>query len=181
MKKLKELKEEELKALYDNNSDFQQTILDRIYEDNMYIQSEEYKNMGADALEYNDYYSSFYLSTPRVCGAKAPEKVAGKLDADYMTEENGKKYKKLCELIEKWENMTEDEQESDAGEALYNEACDACDELADGLTAQFREFENVEDGQEYSIFELITDGGDYMSNWETDGEKVFEHITKVYK
>lgn len=177
MKKIKELKIEELKKLYNDNKDFQSVVFDRCYENNMYWQAEEFKLMGAEVFDYNDHYSSFFLSTPTIYGSKAPEKVAGKLDADYMTEENAKLYKKLCELNAKME----DAEEWDEDREEYAEMTRVCDELADGLTEQFRAYEDISDEQIDEELEAILDGDDYMGEWETDGEKIFETIIKTYK
>lgn len=178
-KKLSELQPSELKKLYENNNDFAGELYERVYSDMMVAQADEADNLGADAFEYRDHYTSFYLSTPRVYGSRAPEKIAGALDADYMTDENAKLYKRLCDKIDEWENMTTDEQETDKGSAIYEDACELCDQLADGITAQLRAYEDITTEQvEDALRELDIYG---MSDWETDGEKVFEHITKVYR
>lgn len=181
MKTLKDLTKEELRELYKNNKQFNSVVYELAYDDAMYWQGEEFKLMGAVVFDYNDHYSSFYLSTPRVYGSKTPEKVAGELDADYMTPENSELYKKLCDKIDEWENMTTDEQEEEKGERVYDDACELCDKLADGLTEQFRAYENITEEQCEQVLDAILDGNYSMSEWETDGKKVFEHITKVYE
>lgn len=178
-KKLRELQPSELKKLYETNNEFAGEVYNRVYDDAMTLQLDESEQLGAQVFEYHDHYTSFYLSTPRVYGAKAPEKVAGALDADYMTPENAELYAKLCAKMDEWENMTTDEQEEEKGEQVYNDACDLCDELADGITAQLRAYEDITAEQVEDALNDIDALG--MADWETDGEKVFEHITKVYR
>lgn len=180
-KKLSELSKSELQKILKENREFESAVYESAYEDAMRGQEIEFEEMGARVFDYSDHYSSFYLSTPLVYGVKAPEKVAGKLDADYMTDENSELYKKLCDKMNQWENMTTDEQETEEGEAVYNEACELCDELADGITKQLRAYEDITDEQVAQVIEDIADGNSYMSDWTTNGAQVFEHITKIYK
>lgn len=179
MKKLQELSIEELKKLYENNKEFAAAVYDAAYESAMYWQGEEFENMGARVFDYHDYYASFYLTTPTSYGARYPEKVAGKLDADYMTAENAELYAKLCEKIEKWENMTADEQ--DEHEELEDEAADICDKLAEGITEQLRAYENITEDAITDELEAIREGMSGAAEWETDGAAVYQHITKTYK
>lgn len=181
MKKLYELKKSELKNLYETNDEFSNAVYSYAYDDAMVAQGDEYDALGADVFEWHDHYTSFYLTTPKVYGGKAPEKVAGNLNADYMTPENAELYAKLCAKMDEWENMTTDEQEEEKGEQVYNDACELCDELADGITAQLRAYEEITDEQIDAVLDYITDNACYMSEWETDGAKVFEHITKIYQ
>lgn len=178
-KKLSELSKSELQKILKENRDFESAVYESAYEDAMRGQEIEFEEMGAQVFEYSDHYSSFYLSTPRVCGGKAPEKVAGALDADYMTPENSELYKKLCDKMNQWENMTIDEQDKNGN--IYDEACELCDELADGITKQLRAYEDITDEQVAQVIEDIADGNSYMSDWTTNGAQVFEHITKIYK
>lgn len=178
-KKLSELKKSELQKLLKENRDFEREVFERAYEDAMRAQEIEGEEMGVEVFDYHDYYTSFYLSTPLVYGVKAPEKVAGKLDADYMTDENSELYKKLCDKMNQWDNMTTDEQ--DENEKIYDEACELCDELADGITKQLRAYEDITDEQVAQVIEDIADENSNMSDWTTNGAQVFEHITKIYK
>ena len=181
MKTLHDLNDKELREFYDNNNDIQRQAWQNAYEDNMFCQEQEFKEMGAEVFDYHDHYSSFYLSTPTIQGAKAPEKVAGKLEKDYMNPDNAKLYDKLNELTDKWENMTFDEQQSDKGDELYDKMIDACDKLADGITEQLREYENISDEEAYDLFKQNAYDG-YMSDWEVNekGEAI-ETIYKTYK
>lgn len=177
MKKLYELEKNELKNLYETNDEFSNAVYSYAYDDAMVAQGDEYDALGADVFEWHDHYSSFYLSTPKVYGGKAPEKVAGNLNADYMTPENAELYAKLCELNDKMENAEEWDEERPE----YEEMTKLCDELADGITAQLRAYEEITDEQIDAVLDYITDNACYMSEWETDGAKVFEHITKIYQ
>lgn len=179
MKKLKELNDKELEKLFNENNDFHDYCINQAYENSMFCQESEANEMGISVFDYHDHYSSFYLSTPMVYGVKEPEKIAGKLDADYMTPENAKLYKKLCKLTEKWENLEYDDLYGDKGEKLHNDMTDICDKLADGLTEQLRAYESVSEEQAFENLKIEIENG-WLDEWETDGEKIYQAITKIY-
>lgn len=181
MKTLKELNDKELKELYENNQELKQHAWEDAYNDAVFMQEEEFDNLGAKVFDYHSNYSSFYFTTPIKQGAKEPEAVAHKLDKDYMSEENAKLYDKLNKLTDKWENMTFDEQQSDEGDELYDKMIDACDKLAKGITEQLTSYEDVSEEQAFEEFCFqATDG--YMSNWTVNEKgEVTETIYKTYK
>lgn len=181
MKTLKELNDKELKELYENNQELKQHAWEDAYNQSMDLQGEESDRIHAEMFEYRDHYSSFYLTTPTEYGAKYPERVANKLDADYLTPENQYLYTKLNNLINAWENMTTDEQDEEKGEKIYDEATAVCDKLAEGITEQLRAYEDVSDEQAFEEFKFQAQEG-YMSDW-TVNEKgvVTETIYKTYK
>ena len=178
MTKLKAYNLDELRDLYDKNKEFAQAVYERVYEEAMEWQAEEFKLCGAEAFNYHDHYSSFYLTTPIPNGVKDGKSLRGELDEDYMTEEMKPLYKKLCENAEKmdWLEYQCDE---------YCKLDEECDELADKLaelyTNMLRTWETITDEQIWEELGRIADGEHYMSEWETDGTKVYEHITKEYK
>lgn len=177
MKKLKELSIDELVELYDKNNGFNQAVFEQVYEQAMFWQGEEYKLSGADNFDYHDHYNSFYLTCPMVYGAKSPEKLVGKLDEDYMTEEMKPLYKKLCELNDKME----DAEDWDETRPEYDEMRDIADKLAELYTDMLRALETIDMEYVREELQMIADGEHYMSEWETDGTNVYEHITKTYK
>ena len=177
-KPLRQLTREERRALLRKNNDLRNAVAESCYETNMFCQRDEFEDMGAKVFDYHDHYCSFYLSTPTVYGAKAPEQVANALDSDYLSPEEKKVYDELCAEIDKWENM--DWEEQDANEELYDHAIELCDELADKLTDHFRAYEEITEEQMDEEFEFNAIDG-YMSEWTTDGEEVYETITKIYK
>ena len=138
MRTLKNLTEAELKQLLKENKQLRNKAIDDAYSQLMFMQEEEFRLMHADVFEYNDHYSSFYLTTPSVYGSKTPEKVAHEIDRDYLNEDAVKVYDELNMLIDQWENMTTDEQ--DEHEDLYQKACDTCDKLAETITKQLRQY-----------------------------------------
>lgn len=181
MKTLKELDDKELKELYENNQELKQHAWEDAYNQSMDCQGEESNLLHAEVFGYHDHYSSFYLTTPTEYGAKCPERVANKLDADYMTPENQYLYTKLNNLINAWENLTYDEQQEEKGEKIYDEAIEACDKLAEGITEQLRTYENVSDEQAFEEFYFQATEG-YMADWEvTEKGEVTETIYKTYK
>lgn len=179
MKKLSELTEQELRDLFNDNCDFNDYCYEQAYQVAMDCQNDEFNNMNAKVFDYHNHYTSFYLSTPVIYGAKEPEAVAHKLDRDYMTAENMALYDKLNELTDEWENMDWDEQQSDKGEKLYDDMIATCDDLADGLTEQFREYENVKENDAWGWLQQAIEWGE-IADWQTDGKKVYQTITKVY-
>lgn len=177
MRKLKELTLDELHQLYDTNREFRAVIWDNCYEDNMYWQGEETKEIfgrNNSTYEYHDNYSSFYLRV------KDYERFVDSIkDTDYLSPESIELYGKAKELSDKWNAMDYDEQ--DENEELYHELEQAADALMASIEKQLRDYEDVDDEQIDDMLQQIKDGGHYMSDWETDGEKVYEHITKEYK
>lgn len=171
---INELSKDEIKKLMGKNKWLEDKVYEYAYEDAMRAQNEECKLMGAEAFEYHDHYNSFYLTTPTIYGAKAPEKVAGKLDAEYMSEEDAKLYKELCELIDKWENMTTDEQ--DEHEDVYDKASELCDKLAEHLTTYFRGFEDITDEQIDQVIDEMIEGYCWLGELEVEDGKIKEVI-----
>lgn len=181
MKTLKELSEQELVELFKKNQALQDYCYQLAYDEAMLCQEEDSRLIGCDVFDVNSHYSSFYFSTPEKYGVKAPEQVAGKLDKNYMNDDNAKLYDELCKAIETWEGMTIDEQDTAEGEALFDQACDICDELADGLTKQLRIYEDIDEGYALETLKQNASGLNFMADWETDGQVVYEHITKTYR
>ena len=68
----------------------------------------------------------------------------------------------------------------DKGEKLHNDMTDICDKLADGLTEQLRAYESVSEEQAFENLKIEIENG-WLDEWETDGEKVYQNITKIYK
>ena len=137
----------------------------------MWQQGEEFKLLGADAFDYHDHYSSFYLTTPCVYGAKAPEKLAGKLDADYMSEEDAKLYKELCELNDKME----DAEEWDEERPEYARMIEIADKLAEDITEQLRAYEDTT-GYEEQIIDDIIDGYNWLGELEVEDGTITEIV-----
>lgn len=177
MKLLHELTREELKTLYEKNHDFQSQIWESVYADNMYWQSEEYKQLfGEDnrAIEYHDHYTSFYLTI-----RNHDIFIENINDPDLLIESNRKLYDKAKELAEKWNNMDYDEQDEN-GE-VYDELEKVQNELIDGITEQLRAYEDISDDQIDQKLEDISENINGMGEWETDGERIYQTIVKTYK
>lgn len=182
MKTLKDLNDKELKELYENNQEIRDRAWEDTYNNAMNCQAFEADEIGIEVFNYHNHYSSFYLTTPMRYGTKCPELVANKLkDADYLNKENAELYDKLNKLIDKWENLTYDEQQEEKGEKIYDEAIVVCDKLAEGITEQLRAYEDAGDEQAFEEFKFLAQEG-YMSDW-TINEKgeVTETIYKTYK
>lgn len=180
MKKLKDLTSEEIKKLYEKNQGFKDLILNYIYDEKNMLQGEEAENIKTDVFEYHNHYSSFYLATPCFYGVKDGHKVAHKLDEDYLNEENAAIYKELNATADIYENL--DAEELDAqGEELEEKMNVLSDKLADGITRQLREYENITELGVDGALDFISDDMSPFSDFDTDGVKVYEYITKIYK
>ena len=177
MKQLKDLTTNELKTLFKNNKAIQNKAYELAYDNAMNAQAEEFENMGAGVFEYHDDHSSFFLTTPKVYGAKAPEMICDALHAEYLNEENGRLYKKLIDLYTKMQ----DAEEWDEDREEYDEMIEVCDKLAEGITSQLRAYEDYD---ENDALEALKDAIEYgtMGDWQIDDDGVvYEHITKFYK
>ena len=182
MKKLNELSFDELKKLYNNNNDFSVLIYEKVYENNMFWQEDLYyqffgKNRD-DGVKHNSHYTSFYLTISDA--EKFWKNIRETLETDYLTDEAKKVYESGVKIYEKWENMTWDEQEEDDGGTLWDEMETEAKKLLEYLESDLHQFENITDADIDNYLQAIIDDAVYMGDFETDGEKVFENITKVY-
>lgn len=169
---INELNKDEIKELMANNKWLEDKVYNEAYESAMWAQSEEYKLIGAECFDYHDHYSSFYLTTPTIYGAKAPEKVAGKLDTEYLSEEDTKLYNELCELNDKME----DAEEWDEDRPEYERMTEIADELAEHLTTYFRDFEDITDEQIDQVIDDMIDGYCWLGELEVEDGKIKEVI-----
>ena len=167
MKKLKDLTKEELLALEAGNKWLAERIDELATDDASMVQADEFELMGAKVFDYHDHYSSFYLTTPMVYGAKAPEKVAGALDRDYLSEEQAKLYNRLCEL----NKAMEDAEEWDEERPEYAEMVEVCDKLAESITESLREYEDYS-GYRDEKLEAILSGDSWLSDLETEDGRI---------
>lgn len=167
---INELSKDAIKELMGKNKWLEDKVYEQAYEDAMWAQSEEFKLMGADCFDYHDHYTSFYLTTPTFYGAKSPEKIAGKLDKDYLSEEDRKLYEELCELNGKME----DAEEWDEDREEYKRMTEIADELADHLTAYFRGFEDITDEQIDQVIDYMIEGYCWLGELEVEDGKIKE-------
>lgn len=180
MKTLKELSIEELRELESKNREFSNKVYEDAYATNMDLQEDEFNMIGAKVFDYHDHYTSFYLTTPMHYGVRDGHAVAHKLNDEYLSQISLALYEKLNKLADEYENLTADELD-ERGDDLEEQMSDVCDNLAEHLTDELREYEKVSEEDIDSILGLIADGEHYMGDWETDGTTVYEHITKEYK
>lgn len=174
--KIKDMTRAEFGELLETNKWLARQVEELVEEAVSFGQSEEFKLIGAEAFDYHHHYTSFYLSIPVRNGVKSGYSVAGKLYRDYLNEENAKIYDDLCDLADKWDSMTYDEQDENGDiDAKMDELCGR---LADGVTEQLRAWENWEtyvDVKEQEI-ELILSGDRYISDLEVEDGKIKEVI-----
>lgn len=176
MKQLKELTTNEIETLFKTNKAIQSKAYELAYDYAMQCQADEYDLIKANVFDYNNDHSSFFLTTPKVYGSKAPEKVAEELDADYLNEDNAKLYRKLNLLYAKMQ----DAEERDEDRAEYAEMVEVCDKLAEGITAQLRSYEDYDERDALEALKDAIECGE-MSDSEIDGSMVIETIKKVYR
>lgn len=180
MRTLKEMTREELEKLFRDNKEINNRAYEDAYGEALECQGWESDEIKTEVFDYHNHYNSFYLTTPTVYGSKCPEKVANQLQSDYLNTENAYLYTKLNNLIDKWERMTTDEQDTEEGEKIYDEATETCDKLAEGITKQLRAYEDITETDAIECFIQNASEG-YMSDWEESDGKVYEHITRVYE
>lgn len=175
MKKLGEMSVQELQDLYDKNNGFACEVDERVMDIQYEVQSEQFDLVGAKVFDYHDHYNSFYLTIPTRYGVRDELEVAHKLDRDYMTESTARIYDKFNELADKWGELTDDD------DKLEEELRIAGDELAEALTDDLRSYEQFDKYDVENYLQAVADNLYDMSEWETDGTVVYEHITKEYK
>lgn len=168
---LQDMTREQLLELKASNNWLAEKISEQAWDDAMWQQGEESKLLGADAFEYHDHYNSFYLTCPKVYGGKAPEKLVGKLDTDYMSEEDGKLYNELCKLNDKME----DAEEWDEDREEYARMIEIADTLAEHITEQLRAYEDTT-GYEEQIIDDIIDGYNWLGELEVEDGVITEIV-----
>ena len=180
MRKLGEMSLQELQDLYDKNKDFAREVDERVMNIQYETQSEQFDLVGAKVFDYSNHYTSFYLTTPMHYGAKDGWSVAHKLNRDYMADSTAQIYDKLNALADELENMESDElaENKDEYENRMNNICDA---LAEALTNDLRCYEQFDKHDVENYLQAVADNLYRMSEWETDGTVVYEHVTWEYK
>ncbi len=178
MKKLQELTRDELKSLYGKNTEFRLAIDQFVYDENGLLSQDrynEYFEKDARGFKYNDHYTSFYYTL-----TEAEEFVGSvkKTARDYFEEEAQKHFDKMFDLYEKWENMAWEEQ--DENEKVYLDLEAEAEYILKCIEDDLKSFEEITDDEVESVLDLIIDGV-YMSDWETDGEKVYWEETHILK
>lgn len=168
---IQDMTREQLLELKASNKWLEEKINEQAWDDAMWQQSEEFKLLGADAFDYHDHYSSFYLTCPTIGGGKAPEKLVGKLDADYMSDEDGKLYKELLELNDKME----DAEEWDEDREEYARMIEIADKLAEDITEQLRAYEDATEYEEQIIDDII-DGYNWLGELEVEDGVITEIV-----
>lgn len=178
-KKLKTLSQSELKELCEKNHEFGNQVFEAVYEENMFLQGEEYKGIfggsGNSTFSYNDHYTSFYLRL------KDPEHFICTVCPDYLCPEAQPYWTECDKLEQKWSEMTYDEQQSEEGEKVFAALEENSEKLLQAIEDQLHEYERVGEDQVKDYLERITEGSVSMSEWKTDGKAVYEEIVKIYR
>lgn len=142
-KYLKEMTKEEVRQIVKGNERLRGEIYDRCYEGNMFIQSEQTELiLGKEwhqYIDYHDHYQSFYLTVRNV------ERTLRNLDTDYMGESDAEKTEEVRKLLEKWDDMTWEEQEEN--EDLWTEIEEKTGELVSSVERDLHEYEDISDDQ----------------------------------
>ncbi len=180
-KLLKTLSLGELKTLYANNNDFQYAVYEDAYEDNMFWQNEWGNEMlGKDnrGYRFHDDHQSFFFSLE---DAERFVNDLPKSCRDYLPNDKVELYDKAQRLLDKWQNMTYDEQDEDEG--TYNDLEQTAKELLDAIEETLHQFENINDEDIEQALQKIADDCSYMGEWELqdDGTTIAEYKTKLYK
>lgn len=168
---IQDMTREQVAELAKSNKWLAEKISEQAWDDAMFRQGEEFKLVGADVFGYHDHYSSFYLTCPTVGGGKAPEKLVGKLDTGYMSEEDGKLYKELLELNEKMEDAEEWDEDCDE----YDKMIEIANTLAEHITEQLRAYEDTT-AYEEQIIDDIADGYNWLGELEVEDGVITEVV-----
>lgn len=176
MKSLKELSEDELRQLAENNEQLRAEIAERVYEDNMFAQGEDYEQIFGKnnrTIEYHDHYQSFYLTI------SDHDHFVENIDRECLTIDGMKYYDRAKSLLEQWQNMDYDEQ--DENSELYEKIERVNEQLLREIESFLHDYENITKDEMNDYLDIIMDGVSDMSEWKTDGEIVYQYMTRVYK
>ena len=171
---LKNLSKQELYDLCEKNDNFMNQYYERVYEDNMYWQEEEGKNMlGIEYYKYidiRDNYSSFYLVL------KDWHKFIDNLDSDYLCQEGIELYNYIITKRDTLYNM---EQYSDNYDNLEEHLENKCKELLKICEKQLHEYEKYPDFTQ--VFDNMYDLDWYLENdYYTDENKEKIYVDVAY-
>lgn len=173
---LKDMDFERAFEIVKKNKQLENELYERCYEVAMWQQSEEFELVlgkeWRDYVDYNDSYSSFYLRL------NDSVKLIKNIDGDYLDEYDKRLLVKGVELVNKWDDMTWEEQDEDeeTEEQIDKIAC----ELLEHIESMLHEYENISD----EFFR------DEVANWLEDCEHyikdgedsvVYLDVTKSYK
>lgn len=173
MKAIKELTKQELRDLLDKNKEFESYVWERAYQSNMVWQEERSKELlgEADGIKINNHYNSFFFSL-----SDARAFFGTIVEGNIYYDEQKALYKQAEKMLAEYDNMTADETD-ERGDEVWGEFEETCEKLMKLIEAELLDFENVSDGDIENEMEYLLDECEF----ETDGEKVYETITKVYR
>ena len=181
MKKLKELKKDELKNLFQNNNDFQNKIIENCYNTIQYMTDELNNELFVESsrqrgYRYHDNYMSFYFRL-----TDAEEFVNGLKDGigDYFDESDKKEYEKMLKLADEYWNLESDDLYGEKGEKIY----DALEESAKKVLLAIENlFHDIEEPTDDMIDEEIESALDYMGDYEVgDDGSINTHIEVIWR
>lgn len=172
---------DQLKVLFKENQDFQHAVFETAYENNMFWQNEWYNEMlgkNNRGFRYYDDRCSFYL---RLTNAETFLNDLGNNCRDYLSQETAEIYDRAKELLNKWQDMTYEEQVED--EETFDEMEETAVKLLQEIEKSLHDFETVTNDEIEETLNDITNGITIMGEWELaeDGKTIVEHITKYYK
>lgn len=169
---VKELGEGGIESLLKHNQWFEEKVNEMTQETIDFWALEEFNSIGCEVFDCHDSYGKIYLRCPRINGGKAPEKLAGKLDTDYLYGEDKKLYDELCELNAKME----DAEEWDEDRPEYERMTEIADTLAEHITEQLDSYNTMEtwDATREQEIESIANGDRWLSDLEVVDGKIKE-------
>lgn len=173
--KIKDLSKEQFEELINKNKWLREQIEERANEDMYFVQNEQFELVGASAFDYHDHYNSFYLTCPMRNGVKDGSSLRGKLDKDYMSEDQAKIYDKICKNADE---MDEIEYMSNKYDKLDEECDELADELAESLTRDLEAIICTENYEMYKqdFIDRIMDGEEWLSDLEVEGSFIKELV-----
>lgn len=181
---LKELNEEELKEVFENISSLQEISFSYAYDVNMDWQLELGKiffgNNWHDYLKMYDYYSSFYLKIKNTIEFFENISIG---NADYLSEENSKKYIDLYKQAKKiYNNLCKCNTYSEKYLENEEKLDKICIELLELLENELHELENIDFEQAFETFKTdVFDNENYNDLYvlNNDFSKIYEHVNYI--
>lgn len=171
MNKISILGVAKLYILYDTNKMFAHMVDEEAYCLNMEQQLQDFKAIFGEKNETIDASGEFIRVKDHVHFVETV-KIIPSLGQKFLN-----LYHDAAGALNHWCSLSEVER---GGKDWYA-VVTANDRLVKELNSHLRQYEILKQDDIDRYLRLIIDGKSYMSEWQTDGEKVYEHITKVYK
>lgn len=176
MKSLKELSIRELKNLYDKNKSWQDKVDNEVLDEQLATQDRLCDDIFGEenrTIKYHSHYNTFYLSiTDQI-------EFPGSLNKDSLSEEQADLLDECKKALEQYMSLSDEDQLSEKGDNLYEKLLKKNNKLLSMIEKDLHSYENISDEAVEDTLQRIIDGAHSMSNWRTDGEKVYYSVEYI--